>query len=98
MCVYRKSLLLSWFWRILSILEVINLFRFVPIVILFVSISSKMLSKDIKHEQEKEKEEKQYLCNECGKLYKQLSSLHRHIKKNHSGENTKRHQCTYCSA
>ena len=57
-----------------------------------------MLSKDIKHEQEKEKEEKQYLCNECGKLYKQLSSLHRHIKKNHSGENTKRHQCTYCSA
>ena len=42
------------------------------------------------------KDKKNYLCHECGKIYKQISSLHRHIKKTHSGQNTKKHKCSYC--
>ena len=37
-------------------------------------------------------------CNECGKSYKQMSSLQRHIKKTHTMETTKCHQCQYCEA
>eukprot|EP01084_Bolivina_argentea_P117307 208347_1 len=47
---------------------------------------------------ETEKEEKKHNCNECGKSYKQTSSLQRHIKKTHSGIDTKQHQCTYCNS
>lgn len=37
-------------------------------------------------------------CQECGKKYKQISSLHRHIKKTHSGINTRKHRCSYCDS
>lgn len=37
-------------------------------------------------------------CEDCGKSYKQMSSLQRHIKKTHTMETTKCHQCQYCDA
>ena len=37
-------------------------------------------------------------CNDCGKSYKQISSLQRHIKKIHTMESTKCHQCKYCDS
>ena len=39
-----------------------------------------------------------HVCSDCGKSYKQMSSLQRHIKKTHTLETTKCHECEYCNA
>eukprot|EP01083_Nonionella_stella_P273468 927656_1 len=52
----------------------------------------------LKKEGERQDTPSTHQCRECGKSYKQYSSLQRHIKKTHSGKNTKQHKCPHCPA